>query len=355
MSPFKRGAKWWLDVPASLSPTGKRLREPSEARTEREATLLEHERRIQGDRARKHLGPGSINPKKTKLLAAATRFAETRRSEGHRANTLHTVNKHVERSGLGELLLEHVTPTVIEDYLQKIERQEKASPGLQNRIRSMLSGTFKQAKKDRVWFGANPVTEVEQREESQGEERMIDPADILDILENAPTDDWRVVLALAAYAGLRRGEIRKLDLLDEKIVDFGARVITVLKSKNKTRHVGIHKDLLPILEAARKRGLVLSSKTWQKAHLVVKTALDDDDAVFHGLRHSWTSQLDECGARESVVEYMGWGRRSGTTRKKRYLHFPAARLVAEIDKLVWPSSDDEPQTQTGHHREERAS
>lgn len=336
MSPFRRGSVWYTE---HTDETGRRRRLASEERTEKAAKLLESELRVGADRAKKGLQPGSKNPMRLTLSAAAPKYLATLRNEDNRKNLSFTVAKHVDRSGLGDLLLEHVTPAAIEEYLLGQER-DGLSPATANRIRSCFSGIFRVVKKLGLFHGDNPVRNVEQRVEPEHTDRLIDPGLVLELLESAPSEDWRLFIAIAAYAGLRRGEIKRLDLNTD--VDLRTRVMIVRKSKtNRIRHVGVHRDLVPMIEAARERGTVFSGRTWQKSHTVVKEAIGDEDAVFHGLRHTWSSRLVECGARVDVVDFMGWGRRKSSTFRKHYLDFPASRLVEEIDKLTWPEPTDE--------------
>lgn len=366
MSPYKRGGTWYVEVPAKLSPTGKRSRQASEARTEGEAKLLEAEMRVHGDRARKDLGPGVRNPQRLTLKKAAARYLLKMKGRGGYDSLAHTVAKYIDRSALGDLLLEHVTTAAIETFLASIVVKKRANgivdeaavpaPATLNRIRSCISGAFKTVKKLKLWHGDNPVADVEHRPEPEHHDRLIAPDRIKELVASAPDDDWRLVFALAAYAGLRRSDIARLDL--DGHVDLEARVMTIVKGKDprnagRIRRVGVHRDLVPMIEAARARGLDLRARAWQNSAAQVKSALDADEAVFHGLRHTWASQMIECGARESVVEFMGWGRRKSSTFRKHYLDFPNARLVAEIDRLVWPEPPDDEgelvfEAQTGH-------
>lgn len=341
MSPYQRGDVWYVRF---TDETGRPRREASKARTKKEADLLEAELRIGADRAKKGLQPGQRNPTKLTLSQAAKKYLPRLKAETTRKNCEHMVAKHIDRSGLGALLLEHVTTAKIEDYLERLAKDESASPATQNRIRSLFSGCFRVAKKLGLFHGENPVRAVEMRKEPDHVERLIPPELVPELIADAPDEDWRLVIALAAYTGMRRSEIRRLDLVEH--IDLAARVLTVVQSKTGViRKVGVHRDLVPLIEAARKRGTDLSAHSWQKSALVIKAVLEDDDLVFHGLRHTWATRLVDCDARSDVVEFMGWGRRQSSTFRKHYLDFPSARLVEEIDKLTWPAvPESEPET-----------
>lgn len=367
MSPFKRGNTWHLDIPAKLSLTGKRDRPASEARTFEEAEALERELKVLGDRARKNLAPGTRNPHRLTLLQAAHEKLAAMEGRGGHDSMKHAVKKHIERSGLGALLLEQITTQMIEDYLDALEvtkradgevKETKASRGTRNRLRSLFSGIFRFIKKRKRYFGENPISDVEYVPEAEVvEDRVVPPELVRELLADAPSFFWRLCFALAVYAGLRRGEVAKLDLREQSEggdIDLGERVLVIRKGKDpsgagRVRHVGVHLELVPLIEEARRQGLDLRTRSVQDAAEKVKDTLAAD-YDFHGLRHTWTSQLEECGAKDSAAEYMGWGRR-GTTRKRRYMHIPAARLRAEIDRLVYPggpSADDVPQPIVGH-------
>jgi integrase len=357
MAPYRRGSVWYVEISAALSPTGRRQRISTEARTELEADLLEAEMRVAADRARKGLPAGNRNPSKLTLKQAAERSLERLRGRGGYDQLRHTTNKHIVRSGLGELLLENITPVMIEDYLKK---KSGVGPSTQNRIRAAISGAYSTVKRLQLFFGDNPIEFTEHRQEPEHIDRMVDPDDIAKLLKNAPGKEWRLVFALAAFAGLRRSEIRRLDLNEH--VDLKRRVMHVVRSKTGVaRRVGIHLYLVPLLKDAQKTGVELGDHTWQHSAEQVQKALGSDDD-FHGLRHTWASQLIDCGARESVVEFMGWGRRKSSTFRKHYLDFPDARLRAEIDKLVYPgissagsggSSRSNPTARNGHTPQKR--
>lgn len=346
MSPYKRGTKFYVEW---TDERGKRHRKSSKARTMKEAELIEKELQVGSFRAKQGLAPGSRNPHQLTLQDAADRYLEKMKGRGGYDSLEDAIEKHIERSGLGELLLERVTTAVLDEYLDNVkvtlrQRGKKKtegppSPATRNRLRSMFSGCFRVVKKAKLYFGENPAADIEHAAEPEHHDRLIEPGMIREMLRDAPSDDWRVVFALAAYAGLRRSDIARLDL--EEHVDLERRVITVVRGKDpsgagKIRRVGIHTDLVPLIEAARDRKLDLRARNWQDSAKKAKDALGDKDAVFHGLRHTWATHLVECGARESVVEYMGWGRRKSSTFRKHYLDFPSARLVEEIDKLAYP-------------------
>jgi integrase len=340
VSPFKRGGVIYTE---HTDATGVRRRLASKARTMKEATILEGELKVQADRVKKGLSVGVLNPGALTLSEAAQKYLAKQKNPGTRASYEFTIGKHIDRSHLGPMLLEHVTVAAIEAYLEGMtvevgDKEVPATPATQNRVRSAISGCFRTVIKLRLFHGANPVRDVEQRKEPEHTERLIPAALIPELLKDAPDEDWRTILAIAAYAGLRKSEIRRLDLKAD--VDLEAGIITVRAGKgDKVRRVGIHRELAPYLAAAVKRGFVPASKTWQKAHMVVKSVLEDDSLVFHGLRHTWASQLVECGAREGVVEYMGWGRPTKSTFRRAYLQMPASRLVEEVNKLAWPKTE----------------
>lgn len=343
---FRRGQTFYTE---HTDERGVRRRLASKARTRAEAELLEAELKVQADRVRKGLAVGALNPTKLTLLEAAEKYKARQKNEGTRKVLGYTIEKHLERTHLGEMLLEHITPAIIDDYLESMtvmrgrgedRSEEPATPATMNRVRSAISGCYRTVKKLKLFHGENPARDVEQREEPEHVDRLIDPSLVPELLADAPDERWRLFLMIAAYTGMRKSEIKRLDLSIH--YDARARVITVKGKRNKVRRVGVHKDLAPKLDAALKAGQpTFDDRSWQKAHMIVKGVLEDDEAVFHGLRHTWASRLIECGARDGVVEYMGWGRRTSSTFRRAYLDIPNSRLVEEIDKLTWPAVVDE--------------
>jgi len=160
----------------------------------------------------------------------------------------------------------------------------------------------------------------------------------------------RVAVALAAYAGLRCGEVRALEVQD---VDLAANVLRVRRafSENEvlTPKSG-HERIVPI--AAELRGIlveavraklprarvVLNERGHTRTRQAVVTALKRVQQryelrarSFHSLRHSFCSALVRGGASVEAVRLLAGHSDLATTQ--RYVHASAGDLTLAIAKL----------------------
>lgn len=181
-------------------------------------------------------------------------------------------------------------------------------------------------------------------------------------LADAPTGDevaammehasgWlRIAIALAAYAGLRCGEVRALEVQD---VDLAASVLRVRRAfsgasvltpkSGHERVVPIANELRAVLvEATRAKlpraRLVLNERGHTPSRQNVLTALrrlQDRHELrarsFHSLRHSFCSTLIRRGASVEAVRLLAGHSDLATTQ--RYVHAEAADLAGAIAKL----------------------
>jgi integrase len=220
-----------------------------------------------------------------------------------------------------------------------------------NRLRANISAVFTGLIEREEFRGDNPVRGVRQRKQKQAKNRKFDAAYVPALIEHAPTEGWQVAFALAAYAGMRRGEIERLTWAD---VDLDARMIFIEQTKTGVRRVvAIHAELAQILSDAKpskKATGPVARAGWQKSAVVLRRALEragieppsSVQSCFHSLRHVWATQMAECGADAFIVRFMGWGPPPGDVMASSYMK-PRAALIEAIDHLRYPRSETSPE------------
>lgn len=165
------------------------------------------------------------------------------------------------------------------------------------------------------------------------------------------TDGWlRVAVALQAFAGLRQGEVRALEVGD---IDFAVEVLHVRRAfseqklvvpkGNRQRTVPMLPELAEILRLAvadkLPRALVVTDRKGQpirRQHFLraLKTAekkLGLEQWWSHALRHYFCSALARGGANIEAVRALAGHRNVATTQ--RYVHATGGDLHAAIRKL----------------------
>jgi integrase len=333
--PHKRGSTWvieWTDV------GGKRRREATKATTKKEAETLEALERVRVERQRRGFEPASRNPS-GHTVRTLVDWACVKRKRSKNAYSLEkTLKAHVV-GDFALLPLDLVTPASVRVWLDERQAAAGISDGTTNRLRAYLSGVFRLA----IEHGQavdNPVRSTRPRQVEAPAPRAF-AAHLVPLLLSEVPKGWRLPVAMAAYAGLRRSEIERLEWAN---VDLDLGVLYVVKTKtSRPRVVPIHTELRRHMGEAG-RGRVVPKAWWGHSATIVRDALercgvDAAGATFHGLRHVWASQWVACGARADLVELVGWGPRSGSVMQRHYLQVPVEVLRSEMAKLTYP---DEP-------------
>jgi integrase len=168
----------------------------------------------------------------------------------------------------------------------------------------------------------------------EGRTRYLTPAELKAVLEAAP--EWmRAPIALAAFTGMRRGELLSLRWLD---VDIPNRRVYLPETKNGTLRVVVLNDLAVQVLASLKQGapadLVLSGVHPQ--HLTVYTRrifakLGIREASFHSLRHTAASWLVMQGVDLYAVGQVLGHKTPRMTQ--RYAHLSPHYVAGAVQKL----------------------
>jgi integrase len=335
MTPYKRGSRWWGRV------TGERVPLGEDVRTRAQADAREAELKVRAARQHHGLEPLHRNPQKHTVASLMVwRFARIVKTRSG-VEVKRTMTKHVV-GAFAALPLDQVTTAAVNVWLDERQAEEGIANATVNRLRAYLMAAFSDAISRGLYLGANPVTGTEKRDEDRQAPRPL-PAHLVEVLiANAPNAQWRRIITLAAFTGMRRSEIARLKWRD---VDADRRIITVRATKaSRDRLVPMHDRVVAVIEEMKRDGaVVIDRKGWDKSAEIVRHALEradivDEEACFKALRSAWATQWVDCGAPPPLVEWVGWGPRSNSVMQRHYLTYPVATLHAEMKKLSWPSS-----------------
>ena len=168
------------------------------------------------------------------------------------------------------------------------------------------------------------------------------------ILAESPAA-WRLAFALAAYAGLRAGEVRALRWLD---VDLIALVLVVRLSRSKGRTstpksgherevpiAGVLAALLKVATSKTPRELVAKTshgEPWKESGLLqafrrAQKKVGVEGFRFHDLRHFFVTELFRGGGSAPAVQALAGHLHLSTTEK--YAHMVQSDLRATIGIL----------------------
>lgn len=234
----------------------------------------------------------------------------------------------------GELLLQRVTADRIDHYRRQLVRDGGLSPRSVNKrliqIHSILS--FAQR---RYGLAGNPAAQVDRQPlRATGAFNVLSPAEVEAVARAAGSAQDSVLIRVAAYTGLRMGELRALRWED---VDFGKSLIHVRKSytsrveddpkSNKVRSVPLIDQASIALgelgnreQFAEPDDLVFPSTTGSysdegtmrrafyaalKAAGISRLTRSGKPIVFHDLRHTFGTLAVQAFPLSDVRAYMG--------------------------------------------------
>jgi len=259
-------------------------------------------------------------------------------------------------AALGDVPLSELDRHVVQEY---VERQLSAGwdPSTVHNLLDPLRVIYRRARK-RDEVAIDPLEDLELPDPEGKRERIAEPAEAAALLNAVPGDD-RALWATAFYAGLRRGELRALRVLD---ADLKAGVIRVRRGwddvegeqDGKTDYAARDVPIVGALRGELQRHLMRTGR--RGTDLVFgNTALEPfepstvrrraDEAweqakleriTLHEGRHTFASLLIAAGVDlKQVSEYMGHG--SIVITANRYAHLlPDARerAVARVDAFL---------------------
>ena len=206
--------------------------------------------------------------------------ADTSKSERHLSDLRHRLGSF--KDAFGERLVSTITADEVLTWIQN--RSDSAVS--RNNFRRHIRLLFNHAKK-RGFRDQNPIDLVEPWKETKGEVSALTPEQLAELLERAPAE-MVPVIAIGAFAGLRRSEIERLDWSE---VDFESGEIYVRALNKKSaanRFVKIEDNLTKWLEPYAKR----TGRVWPKGGGRLISALNKAVSFKtpkNQLRHSYRS------------------------------------------------------------------
>lgn len=225
-------------------------------------------------------------------------------------------------------LLRDVTPGDADRYKLHLVGKKLAPMTVRKRLQ-FATMVFRAAMRRRL-IVESPFAEVSIKATMPNRERFITPDETTKLLEACPNHDWRVIVALARYGGLRcPSEVLSLRWQD---VDWGAARIVVRSPKTEhhpgkdRRTIPLFPELRPILAEAfelalegtvfvvdeRMRASAQGKAGWRNCNLgtmftkIIKRAgLTPWQRRFHNLRSSRQTELAERFPSHVVCDWLG--------------------------------------------------
>lgn len=269
-------------------------------------------------------GESTVDPKDAPLFADMAEAWQTAESAALRPATIAAYGAHVkaltQRWGTRRL------STIDTAEVAKLVRDEQAAGRRAWTIRGRLVVTslvFDFARDSGLWQADNPVRGLgkRQRPRSDATERRVLTGDELDLLINAASPTFRLIIQIAAMTGARLGEVLGLRW---KSIDLGEATITIdrqldrtghlakPKSESSARTIEIPGSLVRQLREAkiaavncRPHDLVNTTRTGEPrdhrnvgaafTHAAKRAGLTDPKPTFHSLRHTFASRYIAAG------------------------------------------------------------
>lgn len=252
------------------------------------------------------------------------------------------------RKRLGAQRLIHITPPVLAEERNKMQREGRAA-GTVNRYLAALSHAFTIAVREWGWLESNPARDVSNLREPRGRVRFLsddERARLLVACSQSSDDRLHAIVVLALSTGMRQGEIlglrwRDVDVAvgriilehtkngDRRAVPLAGPALHLLEERAKVRRIDCDWVFPPIRGTARPS---FNRKPWVEA---LETA-GIDDFKFHDLRHSAASYLAMNGA--SLVEIADILGHKTLAMVKRYAHLSEQHtrgVVASMNAAIF--------------------
>lgn len=229
-----RNGTWWIDFAGA---DGARRQERTPARTETEAERYAQEasQRAYGVRT----GVTSALPSEFLTFTEAARR--------YRATVSHLVSypqievylsKHLEPN-IGRKLLQEITPADVDALAAKL--MKRLSPGTVQQALIRVSAVYTWARRSRIYRGENPVSEAAKVDVPTRAPRALTAPQLQALLDAA--GPWRLVFLVAAWCGLRKGEVSGLLWED---VDLEAELLHVRRSYDRATTKGRKERVVPL-------------------------------------------------------------------------------------------------------------
>jgi integrase len=261
-------------------------------------------------------------------------------------------NNHI-RNRVGDIPLRDFRTVHANRMLQSIANENDLSKTTLQHIKGVLSGILTHARNEGAFDGPNPVqgARIPTNAREPAETYAYNLAQICRILEFLPRLA-KAVVATAAFAGLRRGELRALEWADYSGDALNVKrsawkgFLNQPKTRASSKPVPVIRQLAEILNAYRssignpQSGVMFHSGAGQhmdfdKLARQVRRVVESLNVEWYGLhafRRGIASNLYELGADEKIVQRVLRHARSHVT-KDRYIKVFDPAVVAAMKKL----------------------
>ena len=270
-------------------------------------------------------------------------------SKGHHEIWINHIRDHV-----GELHLREFRTVDASRMLRAIAKENDLTKTTLQHIKSVLSTIFTYAKNEGAFDGANPVDGVliPRRAKEPGETHAYDLCQVLQILDRLPVLEKSLV-ATAALAGLRQGELRGLEWTDytgnELVIkrSIWMSVVNLPKTRASRDSVPVIPALAEILDEYRKSmgnpevGVVFHSgdrlpicvdKVGRRVIRRAPEAIRLPWYGWHAFRRGLASNLYEIGAQDKVVQRILRHSKPHVTRE-RYIKVFDRTVLEAVEKV----------------------
>jgi integrase len=246
------------------------------------------------------------------------------------------------RRHFGDVWMHEIHSSDIEHFLADLLR-EGLKPATANRYRARLSSMTRKA---RAWGfrDDNPLEFIELFKEQRLGDRYLEPEEFRHLLE-ACDEDLRCLVLVAAYTGMRRGELLALRRED---VDLERGYLLVRADHSKTsegRVVPLNSEVMRALKALLPQpdGRLFPFEQfprfrWDRVRHKLGWMDSDNPRLsrwrFHDLRHHAASQLVMADVPISKVAKILGHKELATTQ--RYAHLSDESLFEAVERIVLP-------------------
>jgi integrase len=316
---------WWVSY---INASGKRCKEKVVAHTRTQALTALGAIRTREEKNR-ILGVKAVSEIPTaELLVRYKRHQKTRLrpTTFERLDAiLQTLNANLPEEA------KDITRKTVTDLISS--RAETVAPGTIQKEVAVLKHVLKLAVEWDLLY-SNAAQGVKLPKIPEGRTRYLSPSELKAALKAAP--EWmRAPLALAAFTGMRRGELLALRWMD---VDLANRRLYLHETKNGSLRVlplnELAFGLLSLLPHAAQADTVLAGVDGQKLSVYTRRlflSLGIQDASFHSLRHTAASWLVMAGVDLYAVGQVLGHRTPRMTQ--RYAHLSPSYMAGAVGKL----------------------
>jgi len=239
----------------------------------------------------------------------------------------------------GNVPIDRITAQDIEVFLAGLS-QQGFKPGTVNRYHARLSSMLRRAM---VWGHRddNPLERIECLKENKLGDRYLEPEEFQALLDVCHPR-LRPLVVIAAFTGMRQGEILVIDWQD---INWKGRYLVVRAANTKTsesRTVPLNDDVMKVLKeiGPQESGQVFRYKCfpknrWKEAIQALGWDTTDNPRLkgwrFHDLRHTCASWMVMADVPLSKIGKI-LGHKNLTTTQ-RYAHLADRSLFEAVDKI----------------------